>query len=96
MADLIDRQAAIDAVQEELNKQERSRLVNIWTTAEVRFVVVELILKMLPTADAVEVTRCKDCEYWRGEGKYCDYDMSGLADDYCSWGERRKADGDGK
>ena len=43
----------------------------------------------MPTVDAVEVTRCKDCEYWRGEGKYCDYDMSGLADDYCSWGVRR-------
>lgn len=43
-----------------------------------------------PTVDAVEVTRCKDCEYWRGEGKYCDYDMSGLADDYCSWGRAAK------
>ena len=51
MNDLIDRQAAIEAVQEELNKQERSRLVNIWTTAEVRFTIVELILKQLPTAE---------------------------------------------
>lgn len=50
-----------------------------------------------PTVDAVEVVRCKDCKYWNGEGKYCDYDMSGLADDFCSWGEqRRKADGDGQ
>lgn len=42
-----------------------------------------------PEVDAVTVTRCKDCECWRGNGKYCDYDMSGLEDDYCSWGKKR-------
>ena len=49
------------------------------------------LLDDAPTVDAVEVVRCKDCKYWNGEGKYCDYDMSGLAEDYCSWGERRES-----
>lgn len=43
-----------------------------------------------PTVDAVPVIRCRDCMYWRGNGKYCEYDMSGLEDDYCSWAERNK------
>lgn len=37
-----------------------------------------------------ELIRCKDCKYWNGEGKYCDYDMSGLRDDFCSWAERKE------
>ena len=48
--DLIDRQAAIDVVKEELTAREHSQLFNIWTTAEVRFFVVEAILKQIPTA----------------------------------------------
>lgn len=43
-----------------------------------------------PTVDAIPVIRCKDCIYWRGNGKYCEYDMSGLEDDYCSWAERKE------
>ena len=39
-----------------------------------------------------ELIRCKDCKYWNGEGKYCDYDMSGLREDFCSWAERKEAD----
>ena len=37
-----------------------------------------------------KVVRCKECKYWNGSGKYCDYEMSGLEDDYCSWAERVK------
>ncbi len=71
MSDLIDRQAAIEAVQEELNKQERSRLVNIWTTAEVRFTIVELILKQLPTAEPYNLDEwCEDCKEYDNE-KHC-------------------------
>lgn len=51
------------------------------------------ILEMLPSVDAVEVVRCKDCKYWK-EGK-C-WNLKGLnktdgivnADDFCSYGER--------
>lgn len=46
-----------------------------------------------PTIDAVPVIRCKDCKYWNGAGKFCDYEMSGLEEDYCSWAEPKEADG---
>lgn len=37
-----------------------------------------------------ELIRCNDCKYWNGNGKYCDYEMSGLENDYCSWAERKE------
>lgn len=42
------------------------------------------------TGDCDELIRCKDCKYWNGNGKYCDYEMSGLENDYCSWAEREE------
>ena len=50
-----------------------------------------------PTADAVEVVRCKDCKFFRRYGfrlEYADcikfdyYDTT--EDGYCAWGERRE------
>ena len=51
-----------------------------------------------PAVDAVEVTRCKDCENWRrnigfvdspnGHCFYLDCDSNGY--DFCSYGERRE------
>lgn len=47
-------------------------------------------LQMTPTADVVEVVRCKDCKYYRdghcGVLGFCD------PDEFCSRGERRKDD----
>lgn len=54
--DLIDRQAAIEAVQKELTEWEHSHVFNIWTTAEVRFLVAEVILKKIPTAEPRAIT----------------------------------------
>ena len=52
------------------------------------------ILEKAPTADVVEVTRCKKCEYWTGEEHYgCCKKHSYApkhADDFCSCGERRR------
>ena len=49
-----------------------------------------------PTADVVEVVRCKDCKYWAEEkdfGMFCSHWGSTLAesqeDDFCSYGERK-------
>lgn len=54
----------------------------------------------MPTIDAVEVVRCKDCEYYEREECMCPYIwMSDCAhlypnpDDYCSYGKRKEADG---
>lgn len=48
------------------------------------------ILNQYPAADVVEVVRCGECIYWRGENDLCkgiciDFD----ADGYCSEGKRK-------
>ena len=56
----------------------------------------ELIEKM-PTADVVEVVRCKDCADWipqcgNNGSHYCaTMDSFMKPTDYCSYGERREA-----
>lgn len=47
-------------------------------------------LERLPAADVVEVVKCRDCVYWRGEddvcrGIYIDFG----ADGFCSGGKRK-------
>lgn len=49
---------------------------------------IKLALGRLPSADVVEVVRCKDCKYWWEENELCR--VSGIeekAGDYCSYGE---------
>lgn len=58
-------------------------------------------LMELPSADAVEVVRCKDCKWWKDNIGYysvsfCPWDEDiGVpdADDFCSYGERREDGG---
>lgn len=60
------------------------------------------ILDKSPTADAVPVVRCKDCEQWGGVafGNVCrrwSAPLAGMknctgANDFCSYGERRTDD----
>ena len=49
-----------------------------------------------PTVDAVEVVRCKDCEYYvetNGRIGTCELTISGAEDDgFCAWGERKEVD----
>ena len=56
-------------------------------------------LSDIPAADAVVVTRCKDCEYWQDNNggypnKECRWreDETPDADDFCSCGERKDGD----
>lgn len=42
-----------------------------------------------PTADVVEVVRCRDCIYFNGAERYCDNDHFCHIDSFCSFGERR-------
>ena len=53
----------------------------------------------LPTADVVQVVRCKDCIHRDPEDKKCDCSFQAMGgilpmddDDFCSYGERRKED----
>lgn len=58
------------------------------------------VVDRMPTVDAVEVVRCKDCKWyerrypWNGNSYECSYLEAPMDDnDFCSWGERRE---DGK
>lgn len=52
--------------------------------------IVKSALEKAPTVDAVEVVRCKDCNFY-GRNKRCV--MNGLyitGSDFCSYGERKE------
>ena len=52
----------------------------------------------MPTVDAVEVCRCKDCVYWtEHDGEmfcscWANLMTDTAADDFCSYGERREGE----
>lgn len=47
--------------------------------------------KKAPTADVVEVVRCKDCKHYKGEQSNCWLMRAKMQPtDYCSYGERRE------
>lgn len=88
MADLIDRQAAIDALCCECSG-------NCIPCDSFPCGEVEAIQK-LSTAAAVEIVRCKDCQYWQDNNngyphEECrwGHDETPDADDYCSYGVRK-------
>lgn len=68
-------------------------------TLNVIFEIAENVINSLPSADVVEVVRCKNCRWyktnyiWNGtEVKICAkeaYEPGRNADDYCSYGERK-------
>ena len=54
-------------------------------------------LRYVPTVDAVEVLRCKDCKFYNANCPYpvCDYHEINVKEtDFCSWGERREDETD--
>ena len=53
--------------------------------------IVSLIEKQ-PTADVVEVVRCKDCTEWDKDEYECSHWYGFREDDYCSYGERMDGD----
>lgn len=55
-----------------------------------RSVLVNCVLPTIPTADVVEVVRCKDCRYWRDNDHTCKYSFTSpmCANEFCSRGER--------
>lgn len=66
--------------------------------------VIQQNIKDMPTVDAVEVVRCKECVHWYDQEEVClkiysDGAVSPYAwqfrkpEDFCSYGERRDSDG---
>lgn len=91
MADLIDRQAAIDAMEDIAQKCDI--YLHCQPVENARYK-----LESLPAIDAEPVVRCRDCKFkvvtddgeWYEQDVVCSYwATDGLtADDYCSYGER--------
>lgn len=53
--------------------------------------VIEM-LDNTPTADVVEVVRCKDCKHYMSDICYHDFGLNFLrGDDFCSYAERRES-----
>ena len=56
---------------------------------------IEKAIDKMPTVDAVEVIRCKDCEYYSkgmpDEPTICELTMCGANDEgFCAWAERKR------
>lgn len=94
MSDLIDRQAAIDALRYAQHRftvaDEAGGMGTVkWSEDVIYFATAERVLAELPSADP-EIILCKDCCHYPGE--YSDCPMVGWfrhEDDYCSRAERR-------
>lgn len=54
---------------------------------------IDAVVECAPTTDAVDVVRCNDCRFFKGDGLECRWGMYAYEDDYCSNGERKEADG---
>ena len=91
MSDYIERQAVIDAIHCDITITGRQ---NAELVASTIGTFVDSI-KALPSADVVQVVRCKDCRYFRKFLRECERSgaltMYPLHDtDFCSYGEREE------
>ena len=77
--------------------------VKIWNPHEIYYTRIDgrlqgldmtiEVLKNLPSADVVEVIRCKDCKYYMQNDNTCHEHASfrkWLPNDYCSFAERKE------
>ena len=88
MAEYIDRQAAIDEMQEYWRTLNLRRK-RIPLAAEAVYMDLKGVVATLPSADVVEVLRCKDCKWVEDDG-FCRLHWGKLKmDDFCSYGERK-------
>lgn len=98
MADLIDRQAAIDMFQRMAYDDWNQGVSTTWANA---FSECADMVADIPSADAVEVVRCKDCKHWDASdihsticpnNKRCKGIIGKMytePDYYCAYGERK-------
>ena len=90
MSDLIDRQAAIEAVEILLEQTEEDADVRTWNNA-IRG-AINSIKHHVPSAKP-KIIRCKECVY-ADENYHCDYMTTwNDGDCFCCYGKRRNDDG---
>lgn len=99
MSEYIKREDALNGCKQWLEPNERDEQDTMWNHG------IEACLNEIkhhvPSADVVEVVRCRECKYLKpftsqyGAGQFCECPCSfggqGIKkpDDYCSYGERR-------
>lgn len=76
-----------------VEKGQASKRYKIGERWELNCEEIREVIDAQPTADAVEVVRCKDCRFFKGDGLECHSGMFAYEDDYCSNGERKEANG---
>ena len=93
------RYADVDAIVEEMDRYiEHFTKLGIVVDGNDCFYKIRELLADAPTADMVEVVRCKDCKWYKkivekSKSGLCHYDLVARClhdEDYCSHGERRE------
>lgn len=79
---------------EYINREDLLKNLKQFAPEHLTPLIVTLIEKH-PTADVVEVVRCKDCTEWDKDEYECSHWYGFREDDYCSYGARMDGmDGD--
>ena len=84
MAEYIDKEKLLQKLSRMIEYCQKYNKVNGLTAL---FQVGDAIIDC-PTADVVEVVRCKDCKHWNNGDCYR-LELS-KSDDFCSYGERKE------
>ena len=89
----MSRYIDVDALMHELERE--VELADDWKTAH----EIANVVKYFPSADVVEVVRCKDCKYYLQSSEKCElvdtrlhfYETNKVWTNgsFCSWAERR-------
>ena len=97
---LIDGDALIEKFNEKVDMEEC--LIDARTAERfVTFCALADAVEEMPTVDAVEVVRCRECKHCDPENNHCDHHMGTATplrrkpDDFCSYGERKEGDENG-
>ena len=92
---LIDGDALIEKFNEKVDMAEC--LIDARTAERfATFCALADAVEEMPTVDAVEVVRCRQCKHCDPENYHCDHPMGTAAplkrkpDDFCSYGERKE------
>ena len=89
MSDLIDRLTATHALKAKAVPLYKDPECNdIWERDRTLDNAIDVI-RGLPSVDAVEVVRCKDCKYYNPIGVCIEMSSAVCEDSFCCWAERR-------
>ena len=94
----IEREALIAKLNDIATEYIRDKSIQCTLAAGVVLDIRDDVAKKQPTADVVEVVRCKDCVYASRDGYICRYGVGRVTspDDYCKNGEKMDGKGEGE